>query len=281
MNEVGEFPFVCENCLGPDPYVRMIKSKQGAQCKLTSRPFTSFKWRVRGSANGAWRNTQICIEIAKLKNCCQVCLRDMTYLVPMNVRDSVMKNNPYNVQLPSSFVGQQYFLERKARELEQNGSSSGSNPMIRNNLIPPPPPPKQYGLVQQQQQQLLIPPPPPVQYGLVQQQQQHQQLLIPPPPPPPSQLSSQRTSEKRLRDDDNNIFDNNNNNNNNNNNSSKRVKISSTSNTNNNDNDKKVKTIMGYGQVLAKRLDDNMYIVQLEWKLAQGQKARIYTKHLL
>ena len=139
MNEVGEFPFVCENCLGPDPYVRMIKSKQGAQCKLTSRPFTSFKWRVRGSANGAWRNTQICIEIAKLKNCCQVCLRDMTYLVPMNVRDSVMKNNPYNVQLPSSFVGQQYFLERKARELEQNGSSSGSNPMIRNNLIPPPP----------------------------------------------------------------------------------------------------------------------------------------------
>ena len=38
---------------------------------------------------------------------------------------------------------------------------------------------------------------------------------------------------------------------------------------------------MGYGQVLAKRLDDNMYIVQLEWKLAQGQKARIYTKHLL
>ena len=138
MEEVGEFPFVCEECLGPDPYVRMIKSKFGAACKLTTRPFTSFKWRVRGSANGAWRHTQICIEIAKLKNCCQVCLRDMTYLVPMNLRDSVMKSNPYNVQLPSSFAGQQYFLDRKAREQEQlsNGASSFSQ-----NALPPPPPP--------------------------------------------------------------------------------------------------------------------------------------------
>ena len=147
MEEVGEFPFVCEECLGPDPYVRMIKSKFGAACKLTTRPFTSFKWRVRGSANGAWRHTQICIEIAKLKNCCQVCLRDMTYLVPMSLRDSVMKSNPYNVQLPSSFAGQQYFLDRKAREQEQlsNGASSFSQ-----NALPPPPPPPPAAMLQNQ-----------------------------------------------------------------------------------------------------------------------------------
>eukprot|EP00943_MAST-04B_sp_MAST-4B-sp1_P005300 g5300.t1 len=178
MNEVGEFPFVCENCLGPDPYVRMIKSKQGAECKLTSRPFTSFKWRVRGSANGAWRQTQVCIEIAKLKNCCQVCLRDMTYLVPMNVRDSVLKDNPYNVQLPSSFAGQQYFLQRKAHEQEQYAQTTA-----------------------------------------------------------------------------------------------KRLKVSQ-------NNEQRVQTSMGHGSILAKRLDDNVYIVELEWKLAGNQKARIYTKTL-
>ncbi len=264
MNEVGEFPFVCENCLGPDPYVRMIKSKQGAECKLTSRPFTSFKWRVRGSANGAWRQTQVCIEIAKLKNCCQVCLRDMTYLVPMNVRDSVLKDNPYNVQLPSSFAGQQYFLQRKALEQEQyaqGGSGGGNTTMTNNNLLPPPPPP-----------------PPPhsfTQQGIVTMPSLPQGLVPPPPPPRPHQHQQLQTrpnsfSEKR-KYNANNIADVSNNNNTEA--TAKRLKVS-------HNNDQRIQTSMGHGKILAKRLDDNVYIVELEWKLAGNQKARIYTKTL-
>ena len=257
MEEVGEFPFVCEECLGPDPYVRMIKSKFGAACKLTTRPFTSFKWRVRGSANGAWRHTQICIEIAKLKNCCQVCLRDMTYLVPMSLRDSVMKSNPYNVQLPSSFAGQQYFLDRKAREQEQlsNGASSFSQ-----NALPPPPPPPPAAMLQNQfvGQPQLVP---------------QRQSLPPPPPPPPTRQAvdvaqaPQKTSpaaEKR-RLSGNEVG----------------AGIDVPPKKRQKTWTGRVRTTMGYGNVLAKRLDDEFYVVHLDWKLARGQKAFIYTKKLM
>ena len=45
--QLGEdFPMVCEQCLGDNPYVRMIKAPKSAQCTLSGQPFTSFRWRV-------------------------------------------------------------------------------------------------------------------------------------------------------------------------------------------------------------------------------------------
>ena len=136
-----EFPFVCENCLGPNPYVRMVQAVNGAACKLTGRPFTTFKWRVRGkTTGGAWKVTQVCIEVAKMKHCCQVCLHDMTYAVPLAVRDSVLANNPHNVAIPTSEASQHYFFQRKAREQAILDDKQKVAEQLALSAPPPPPP---------------------------------------------------------------------------------------------------------------------------------------------
>ena len=102
--ESSEFPIVCEDCLGPNPYVRMQKEKYGMECHISGRPFTVFRWRpgndarrgpavlfcfwretppdavvcaraaaAAAAAAGArrYKKTVICREVALAKNVCQ------------------------------------------------------------------------------------------------------------------------------------------------------------------------------------------------------------------
>ena len=88
--EVGiDFPFVCETCLGPNPYVRMVKMPPGDKlCKISNRGFQSFRWRA--GPGGRWKETMIEYTVAKDKNLCQACLVDMTFGVPAGVRDALL-----------------------------------------------------------------------------------------------------------------------------------------------------------------------------------------------
>jgi hypothetical protein len=45
-----DFPIVCEVCLGPNPYIRMIKQVNHKECKVSGRVFTSFRWRPGAEA---------------------------------------------------------------------------------------------------------------------------------------------------------------------------------------------------------------------------------------
>ena len=45
-----DFPIVCEVCLGPNPYIRMIKQANHKECKVSARVFTSFRWRPGADA---------------------------------------------------------------------------------------------------------------------------------------------------------------------------------------------------------------------------------------
>ena len=45
-----DFPIVCEVCLGPNPYIRMIKQPNHKECKVSGRVFTSFRWRPGAEA---------------------------------------------------------------------------------------------------------------------------------------------------------------------------------------------------------------------------------------
>ena len=45
-----DFPIVCEVCLGPNPYIRMIKQPNHKECKVSGRVFTSFRWRPGADA---------------------------------------------------------------------------------------------------------------------------------------------------------------------------------------------------------------------------------------
>mmetsp|Transcript_21057 Transcript_21057/g.62850 ORF Transcript_21057/g.62850 Transcript_21057/m.62850 type:complete len:537 (+) Transcript_21057:178-1788(+) len=85
-----DFPIVCETCLGPNPYVRMIKLRLGEKlCKVSNVPMQAFRWKA--GPQGRFKETIVCREVAVEKNVCQACLTDMTFGVPVGVRDALLR----------------------------------------------------------------------------------------------------------------------------------------------------------------------------------------------
>lgn len=113
--ERSDFPIICESCLGDNPYVRMTKADYDKECKICTRPFTVFRWRPGRDAR--YKKTEICQTCSKLKNVCQVCLLDLEYGLPVQVRDTALSISTHDA-IPKSDVNREYFAEehdRKAR----------------------------------------------------------------------------------------------------------------------------------------------------------------------
>lgn len=89
--EVADFPIACETCLGPEPNIRMLKAPSDKECKICMRPCTTFRWQPGRHAR--YKSTIICRMCAKIKNVCQVCLFDLKYGLPVEVRDK-LANQP-------------------------------------------------------------------------------------------------------------------------------------------------------------------------------------------
>ncbi|CAG2108719.1 unnamed protein product, partial [Medioppia subpectinata] len=82
--EDGQFPILCQTCLGDNPYMRIMTEKFGAQCKVCNRPFTTFRWCP--GLKMRYKKTEICQTCARAKNICQTCLLDLQYGLPVQVR---------------------------------------------------------------------------------------------------------------------------------------------------------------------------------------------------
>lgn len=124
--EKTDFPVVCEECLGPNPYVRMMKVDYGSECAISGRPFTVFRWKP--GAEARYKKTVICKEVALAKNVCQVCLLDLEFGVPVQVRDAVLNSGAggnaaggAQVLLPDSDVGKEYNAELMAKKVAEEG----------------------------------------------------------------------------------------------------------------------------------------------------------------
>ncbi|GKU98803.1 hypothetical protein SLEP1_g11753 [Rubroshorea leprosula] len=110
--ERSDFPIICESCLGDNPYVRMTRADYDKECKICTRPFTVFRWRPGRDAR--YKKTEICQTCGKLKNVCQVCLLDLEYGLPVQVRDTALSINS-NDAIPKSDVNREYFAEEHDR----------------------------------------------------------------------------------------------------------------------------------------------------------------------
>ncbi|KAG8364056.1 hypothetical protein BUALT_Bualt19G0086400 [Buddleja alternifolia] len=110
--ERSDFPIICESCLGDNPYIRMTKADYDKECKICTRPFTVFRWRPGRDAR--YKKSEICQTCSKLKNVCQVCLLDLEYGLPVQVRDTALSINS-NDAIPKSDVNREYFAEEHDR----------------------------------------------------------------------------------------------------------------------------------------------------------------------
>lgn len=113
--ESTDFPSVCENCLPENPYVKMLKEDYAAECKLCTRPFTVFQWSA-DRAHGRKKRTNICLTCARLKNCCQCCMLDLSFGLPIVVRDAALKMVAPG---PQSEINREYFAQNNERAIEE------------------------------------------------------------------------------------------------------------------------------------------------------------------
>ncbi|PSR93993.1 putative pre-mRNA splicing protein [Coniella lustricola] len=113
--ESTDFPSVCESCLPENPYVKMLKEDYGAECKLCSRPFTIFSWSA-DRAHGRKKRTSICLTCARLKNCCQSCMLDLSFGLPIVVRDAALKMVAPG---PQSEINREFFAQNNEKAIEE------------------------------------------------------------------------------------------------------------------------------------------------------------------
>jgi len=119
--ELDDFPQICETCLGPNPFVRMMKMPMSRECKVSSRPYTAY--RFKPGANTRYKETVISKEVALAKNICQVCLFDMEYQLPVQVRDELLGISGADelADVPQSDINKEYYWNQK-REAITNGA---------------------------------------------------------------------------------------------------------------------------------------------------------------
>ncbi|KAF2971679.1 hypothetical protein GQX73_g1869 [Xylaria multiplex] len=113
--ESTDFPSVCENCLPPNPFVKMLKEDYGAECKICTRPFTVFSWPA-DRAHGRKKRTNICLTCARMKNCCQCCMLDLQFGLPIQLRDAALKMVAPG---PSSEINREYYAQNNEKALEE------------------------------------------------------------------------------------------------------------------------------------------------------------------
>src|ERR1700744_474642 len=73
-----------------------------------------FRWKADRTSRS--KHTNICLTCARLKNCCQCCTLDLSFGLPIVVRDAALKMVAPG---PQSAVNREYYAQEHERELEE------------------------------------------------------------------------------------------------------------------------------------------------------------------
>lgn len=92
----------------------MLKQNHGLECKICTRPFTVFSWKADRTART--KRTNICLTCARLKNSCQCCMLDLSFGLPIVVRDAALKMVAPG---PESSINREYYAQENEREIEE------------------------------------------------------------------------------------------------------------------------------------------------------------------
>jgi len=121
-DDMEDFPQLCETCLGPNPFVRMMRLPNARMCKISNMPYTAYRFKP-GGKNTRYKETVICKQVALAKNICQICLFDMDYQLPVQVRDELLGvthgGDMDAADIPKSDVNNEYYWEGKRNEISQ------------------------------------------------------------------------------------------------------------------------------------------------------------------
>lgn len=112
--ESTDFPSVCESCLPENPYVQMLKEEYAAECKICTRPYTVFRWKADRTSRQ--KKTNLCLTCARLKNCCQCCMLDLSFGLPIQIRDAALK---LVAPGPESSINREYYAQNHERAIEE------------------------------------------------------------------------------------------------------------------------------------------------------------------
>lgn len=82
--------------------------------KICTRPFTVFRWKTDRTARQ--KRTNLCLTCARLKNCCQCCMLDLSFGLPIVVRDAALKMITPG---PNSEINREYYAQNHEKEIEE------------------------------------------------------------------------------------------------------------------------------------------------------------------
>ncbi|KAL3230007.1 hypothetical protein RNJ44_01370 [Nakaseomyces bracarensis] len=115
LNESQQNPQICDRCLGSgDDEVRMNQVPNGATCKICTLPYTLYHFKQKHRSADIIK-TLICTNCAKQRNVCQCCMLDMTWHIPIQLRDQIisMVNGSKTVTEEAKNIMMKRFLAMK------------------------------------------------------------------------------------------------------------------------------------------------------------------------
>lgn len=122
---------ICSDCLGENDLIKVIKQENGEECKRCTRPFTVYRWNSGSKSQRRLNKTIICLTCARASNCCQSCMLDIVYKIPLHLRDAALKmagiSNEYEVGQMSKNREVKAIMAEKAEAKQKKKNTSDSD----------------------------------------------------------------------------------------------------------------------------------------------------------